>query len=261
MENLFDKKQIENFINDGYICIENAFDRRLADEARKILWQDIDASPDDPTTWTKPVVRLGWYHQEPFVQAANTTVLHEAFNQLVGEGKWTARNNLGSFPVRFPSADDPGDTGWHVDSGFPGANPQDFFDWRVNIRSKGRALLMLFLFSDVGERDAPTRIRAGSHLDVAKLLLPAGEEGLSFMELAGRLTSLPERNEVLATGAAGTVYLCHPFMAHAAQSHSGLVPRFLAQPPLELKEEFALTGASRNVSPVERAILIALGKG
>jgi hypothetical protein len=28
------------------------------------------------------------------------------------------------------------------------------------------------------------------------------------------------------------VYLCHPFLVHAAQPHQGERPRFLAQPPL-----------------------------
>ena len=37
---------------------------------------------------------------------------------------------------------------------------------------------MLFLFSDVGEDDAPTRIRVGSHLQIARELAPAGESGL-----------------------------------------------------------------------------------
>jgi len=60
---------------------------------------------------------------------------------------------------------------------FAGAdsNPNDFSSWRVNINSRGRALLMLFLFSDVGEQDAPARIRVGSHLEVAKILEAAGE--------------------------------------------------------------------------------------
>jgi hypothetical protein len=67
----------------------------------------------------------------------------------------------------------PGDTGWHVDLSFPGDSgdpdeKNDFLSWRVNVASRGRALLMLFLFSDVGEKDAPTRIRVGSHLDMAR---------------------------------------------------------------------------------------------
>lgn len=40
------------------------------------------------------------------------------------------------------------------------------------------------------------------------------------------------RPETLATGALGDVYLCHPFLVHAAQSHHGRTPSFMAQPPL-----------------------------
>ena len=39
---------------------------------------------------------------------------------------------------------------------------------------------MLLLYSDVGEDDAPTRIRVGSHLQIARKLAPAGEAGLSL---------------------------------------------------------------------------------
>ncbi|MEX2593831.1 MAG: hypothetical protein WD426_13740 [Anditalea sp.] len=87
-----------------------------------------------------------------------------SFNQLVGEGNWCPRGSLGSFPIRFPSPIDPKDTGWHVNASFPGEEPENYFTWRINVKSKGRALLMLFLFSDVGEKDAPTRIQVGSHL-------------------------------------------------------------------------------------------------
>jgi hypothetical protein len=56
-----------------------------------------------------------------------------------------------------------------VDVSF-GTEDPDFLSWRANVASKGRALLMLFLISDVGEDDAPTRIRVGSHRDVARTL-------------------------------------------------------------------------------------------
>lgn len=77
---------------------------------------------------------------------------------------------------------------WHVDVSFPGPDsaPADYLSWRANVHSKGRALLMLFLFSDVAEKDAPTRLRIGSHLDVARLLEPEGEDGLDARELASR---------------------------------------------------------------------------
>lgn len=258
MENTLATRQIEQFIKDGFLRIDNAFSAELAREARNILWKDTGCDPNDPTTWTKPVVRLGMYSQDPFVQAANTDVLHSAFDQLTGKDRWLPCRSMGTFPVRFPSPDDPGDSGWHVDASFPGADPYNYFDWRINVRSKGRALLMLFLFSDVGENDAPTRIRVSSHLDVARLLQPAGEAGLSFMELASRLAELPERSEILATGKAGTVYLCHPFLAHAAQPHRGQEPRFLAQPPLLFRDGGTIEWSEGKDTPVEAAIRLGL---
>jgi hypothetical protein len=56
-----------------------------------------------------------------------------------------------------------------------------------------RALLVLFLFSDVGEDEAPTRIRVGSHLDVRGILEPAGDAGLSFTPLVLKLSRQSNR--------------------------------------------------------------------
>jgi hypothetical protein len=231
--------QVEQFNEDGFVAIDGAFPRQLADEARSILWRDTGCDPDDASTWTRPVIRLGMYTQEPFVKAANTAVLHRAFDQLVGPGRWLPCGSMGTFPVRFPSAADPGDAGWHIDVSF-GLDQPDFLDWRANARSKGRALLMLFLFSDVGDDDAPTRIRVGSHVDIARILAPAGEAGLSLRELASQgFAETAYRREVVATGDAGTVYLCHPFLVHSAQPHRGTRPRFMAQPPLLPREPVA----------------------
>jgi hypothetical protein len=118
---------------------------------------------------------------------------------------------------------------------------------------------MLFLFSDVAEADAPTRILTGSHLHVARLLQPAGEAGMEFMELASQLDTCMELPLALATGEAGTVYLCHPFLVHAAQPHLGSQPRFMAQPPLYPAVPFQLQRYDGAYSPVEQAIRIGIG--
>ncbi|GLH80650.1 phytanoyl-CoA dioxygenase [Bradyrhizobium sp. SSBR45G] len=256
--------QIDQFIRDGFVKLERAFPRELAAAGCAILWRDLPCRADDPASWTRPVVRLGQYHDEPFKQAVNTPRLYAAFDQLVGPGRWRPRPGLGTFPVRFPHPDDPGDAGWHVDLSFPGPDSSSdarpgFSNWRVNWLSQGRALLMLFLFSDIGEHDAPTRIKTGSHRDVARYLQPAGEAGRSADELSQFSAGL-ERPQVLATGAAGDVYLCHPFLAHAAQMHRGRAPRFLAQPPLHPSEPLRLDRADAAYSPVEIAIRHALGK-
>jgi hypothetical protein len=257
--------QREQFVHDGFVKLEAAFSRETAAQACEILWREVGCDPEDRQTWTRPVVRLGDLTQEPFRRAANTAELCAAFDELVGVDRWVPRASLGGFPIRFPHPEDPGDTGWHVDASFPPdravESTPSYFDWHVNLRSKGRALLMLFLFSDVGEKDAPTRIRLGSHLRVPRFLAPAGENGISSKELgqaAARVTDgMPE---ITATGTAGTVFLCHPFLVHAAQPHHGLTPRFLAQPPLYPKVPFELTRRDGNYSLVERAIRLGLGE-
>ena len=261
-------EQIEKFISRGFIAIENAFPAKVADECRAILWEATQCDPNDPKTWTHPVIRIGEIGLECLKKAANTLILYNAFDQLAGKGNWLPRKTLGTFPIRFPSKERGEDTGWHVDASFPGEETKDYFDWRINIHSKGRALLMLFLFSDVSEKDAPTVIRIGSHLDMTKILEPEGEKGLSFKELAGRLDLLPKRDVALATGKAGTVYLCHPFIVHAAQDHHGTTPKFMAQSPLLMKNDFNIYRFRRISLPCRegnakrnKTVVVKLGPG
>ncbi|MBO2461956.1 phytanoyl-CoA dioxygenase family protein [Actinomadura violacea] len=246
---------VDAFMADGFVRVPEAFPRELAAECRAVLWRDTGCDPDDRSTWTKPVIRLGGYGTPPFRAAANTPRLHAAYDAVVGKDAWQEPGGLGTFPIRFPSGEAPGDDGWHIDASFPGDDPNDFMGYRVNLASKGRALLMLFLFSDVGEDDAPTLIRTGSHLDVPPILEPAGDGGLSFMDIAGKAVPASEHRPVaLATGRAGDVYLCHPFLVHAAQPHHGTEVKFMAQPPL------SPSGPLPGTSPVRTAIQRGLGR-
>ena len=92
--------QVQQFIRDGYTRIDHAFPRETAMEAQAILWKEAGCDPANPATWTQPVVRLGYYGQEPFRQAVNTPLLRNAFDQLAGEGNWYPRGDLGTFPAR-----------------------------------------------------------------------------------------------------------------------------------------------------------------
>ncbi|MFG3119619.1 phytanoyl-CoA dioxygenase family protein [Streptomyces sp. NPDC048197] len=262
MPNVLTTDQVERFVTDGFVHLEGAFPRSLADECRAFLWRETGCDPDDPATWTRPVVRLSGYGDEPFQRAATTPRLHGAFDQLVGRGRWLPRTGLGTFPIRFPHPDDPGDTGWHMDASYVPAGESGYW---LNLRSRERALLMLFLFSDVDADHGPTRIKVGSHLDVPRFLAPAGERGLDFMELcktmdaAGRLDA-PDRPLALATGQAGDVYLCHPFLIHAAQPNHGTRPKFMAQPPLVAAAPLDLDRTDGAYSPLERAVRLGLGR-
>lgn len=258
-------EQIEAFVRDGFVRIDQAFSTETASACRAILWNQLEEKEDDPSTWTRPVVRLNDRFEEPFREAVTSPKLLSAFDALVGANRWMPRISIGTFPIRFPSSLDPGDCGWHVDVSFGWENQPDFMEWRVNLASKGRALLMLFLLSDVvGEEDAPTRIRVGSHLEIAKRLAKQGEEGMSLRQLVS--TQFAESDhlpQALATGTAGTVYLCHPFVVHSAQpmlinNEQKKKPRFLAQPPLLSRGEMNPLASLEALSPVERAIRLAL---
>jgi hypothetical protein len=248
--------QVQNFIDDGFVKLEGAFSTDLAKHCRDELWVDVGLSPHAPETWTEPVVRLGFKASRPFIEAANTPSLHQAYDQLVGQRLWVEPKGLGTFPIRFPSRQVPADIGWHVDMSFGDSNP-DFMEWRINVKSSGRSLLMLFLFSDVGMDDAPTILRKGSHAAIARELLPHGDAGMTLRQLSATgYSSTQDCKLAWATGAAGTVYLCHPFIVHAAQAHRGERPRFMAQPPLLPKDE---SHAASPSSPVQIAIRQACG--
>ncbi len=247
--------RVQDFIDSGFVRIDNAFPVDLANQCRAELWGATGLSPEKPEHWRQPVIRIASMSTPAFVEAANAPVLHRAYDQLAGPGRWIAPRGMGSFPIRFPSPDRPGDDGWHVDMSF--GKSADFMEWRINVTSDGRALLMLFLFSDVGNDDAPTRIRKGSHKTIARELLRYGKQGATLRQLsADGYASTQDCSVDFATGEAGTVYLCHPFLVHSAQPHRGSKPRFMAQPPLLPKGTF---DPALEPSPVQIAIREACG--
>ncbi|WP_405867565.1 phytanoyl-CoA dioxygenase family protein [Streptomyces sp. NBC_00005] len=253
-----DDELVENFLEDGFVRIEGAFPPRVAESCARLLWQETGYDPDDPATWKDPVVWVAGMAQGPFAAAANSPVLHGAFDLLVGERRWAPRYSLGSFPLRFPHEEEPDDAGWHIEGSYL---PEGATLWHTNLHSRERALLMLFLFSEVTEADAPTRIRVGSHLDVPSVLEPYGEEGASFLELGPKVAAASaDRPLAYATGRPGDVYLCHPFLVHAAQPHHGVRPRFMAQPPLHLDAPLELDRPDGDYSAVEFAIRRGLAR-
>lgn len=93
---------------------------------------------------------------------------------------------------------------------------------------------------------------------MARRIATGGDADLTATENSRAAKSLNILPEGLATGKAGTVSLCHPFLVHAAQRHRGMSPRFLAQPPLSPKVPFQLYREEGDYAPVEIAIRLAL---
>jgi hypothetical protein len=249
---MLSQTEIGSFVADGYVAVRDALPASVLRACQDEIWSaltDRGVRRDDPSTWREPVVRIDCPETEAFAAAGTQPVLWEAFDQLIGEGRWWHRRGVGgTIPVRFPSQADPGDAGWHIEASFGKDG-----DWWVNYRSRQRGLLALYLFSDVDAASAPTRVRPGSHRDAARALMPAGDDGLPFAQAAALAAQASQdRPTALATGRAGDVILCHPFLVHAASwPHTGWQPRIMAQPGVALPGAFPLVPP---LSPVELAM-------
>jgi hypothetical protein len=153
------------FIRDGFVKLDEAALRDVANAARELIWGQIGLSPDDPDAWTQPVVWAADLTAEgPFGQLAASARLAEALDEVCGKGGWVPRGALGQIPVRFPVRPPADDRGWHIDLNTPLSDSK----WAVSGRP--HTMLLLTLLSEVGPEDAPTRIRVGSHRDVAAIL-------------------------------------------------------------------------------------------
>ena len=241
------------FLRDGYVAIRGAFDAGTASACRQAIWKVMSERGihiGQPATWP-PLVQIDKLTGEPFAVAGTTPALTAAYDQLIGPGRWTRQVNPGgAVVVRFPS-EDRANAGYHIEGSYRGPGG----DW-ANVRSRARGLLALFLFTDIGPQDAPTRLVCGSHLHVPQFLAPHGEAG-TLADAALWRPSVLCRPTAHATGQAGDVYLCHPFIVHTATwPHRGAGPRMIAQPAIQVRDGFILDKS--DPSPVARAIVTGL---
>jgi hypothetical protein len=254
MGSVLSSAEIDSFMTDGFIKLPGAFGRDLADEGRALLWRELGLSPDEPESWTQAKIWLTSYDADCFLAAARSPRVTGAFDDLAGAGRWQPVTRMGSFPIRFPNRPEtePDDKDWHIEAswGDPG---------RTNVFSRAHLLLVLFLFSDLEGEGGATRTKVGSHLEMARRLEPYGADGVAWphqIELSAGVGG----QEVLATGEAGDIYLCHRFLVHAAAPNLGRRVRFMAQQAIAAKEEVCLERSDPSTySAVERSIRLGLG--
>jgi hypothetical protein len=250
---------VDAFVRDGYVAIRGAVDAGTVAGCRELVWAAMErhgVRRDDPASWPPLVEGLSDLAGEPFVAAYMAPVLTAAYDELIGPGRWEPSADIGqSVVVRFPAEDERANAGYHIEGSYaaPAGKPGR---WWVNIRSRARGLLALFLFTDVGRDDAPTRLLCGSHLAVPQFLAPYGEAGTDSDADFWRPSTLC-MTAAHATGKAGDVFLCHPFMVHTATwPHRGAGPRMISQPAVNAPDGFVLDGS--DPSPVARAIVKGL---
>jgi hypothetical protein len=228
---------LDAFLCDGYAKVEHAAPKCVADAARAALSQQLGVSTHDPDQWSAPVLwAADLTGQGPFGELVRSPRLSAALDVICGSGGWQPRHCLGNVPVRFPVLPPADDRGWHIDANTP------LPDGSWTITGRPHTVLVLTLLSEVGVHDAPTRIRVGSHRDLAGVL---GAEQLDLEEMGQVVDEASAGRPVcLATGHPGDMYVVHPFTAHAADEHRGHTPRFMAQAPVMLTSPLTPGSAS-----------------
>jgi hypothetical protein len=175
---------VDRFVRDGYVVIRGAVGAETVRACQELIWEPIarrGVRRDDPATWP-PLVGSDDLGAGPFAAAGASPPLAAACDQLIGAGRWISPVDVGnSVVVRFPS-EDRANAGYHIEGSYPGPDGQD--GW-VNIRSRARGLLALFLFTDVGPDDAPTRLMCGSHLAVPEFSRPTVRKAPARMPTSG----------------------------------------------------------------------------
>jgi len=246
---------LDHFVRKGYVLIKDAIDPAIAkawgDEAYLRLGYD----PNDNSTWERDRLHMPAHKFMPVDEIAPKA--WQAMVQLAGgadrikqPATWgdSFIANFGERSSEPWQAAGPDCRGWHKDGRFflpfPG--------------SPGPGLLVIPLWTDVVHHGGPTYIAPDSLPIIAKYLAdrPEGVQpnGFDFRERIKECSEFAE-----AVGNQGDVYLLHPFMLHAVSQNVLRAKRVITNPPLALAEPMKFYREDGAYSPIEQAVLHALG--
>jgi hypothetical protein len=248
-------REVEQFLTKGYVKIEGAFPRKVAEEWTRDCFRRLGYDMADPSSWAETRIHMSG---DKYVEVREFAPrVYDAMCDLAGEDRiqhpirWSDHFivNLGlraDEPWQPASPDVPG---WHKDG--------DFF--RHFLDSPEQGLLVFVNWTDVEHLGGPTYIATDSIPVLAKFLASRPDGVLpnefDFRGLIGQCRHFEE-----ATGAAGDVFLLHPFVLHAASQNPRRAIRIITNPPVHLSEPLNFDRPDQaDFSLVERGILRALG--
>ncbi|WP_308639531.1 phytanoyl-CoA dioxygenase family protein [Paenibacillus silvisoli] len=138
MNRVLTAAQVEQFMELGWVKVDEAFPRDLALECQRFLWDQLlryGIERNEKETWTKPILFMKEDFRTKAFDRCNTMRLGDAIEELVGSGRWTQKvlwngdpsrdyPQWGWWPVNFHLGADEAwnvpSTGWHWDgSHFP----------------------------------------------------------------------------------------------------------------------------------------------
>ena len=245
--------QKEQFMTQGYLLLRGAFS---GDDSTAWVREECARAGydlDDSTTWKSPYLRLPTVRRERLDTYAPSA--WEASCALLGGGERVKGRpginlmavNLAQGAERPFAEPSPNSPGWHKDG----------WHFRHFLDTADQGLLGLPLLTDVLPHGGATFIAVGSIGPVARFLAEhpegVGPDDFPVQDLVSGCEFIE------ATGSAGDVYLCHPYLLHATSQNVLRRPRAISNIAYELNEPMQFDRADGNYSPVEAAILAGLG--
>jgi hypothetical protein len=262
LQNPLTATDIEHFVRRGFVKIPECFSRDLASGWTRAACERLYCNLEDPSSWPPGRMRAPKLQRVPMAKLAPRAWAASA--QLLGGVERVAGgpedNTWGDeFLINFggepgvtwnpPSATIQRYDLWHKDG--------DFF--RHFLDSPEQGLLVIALFSDLTSGGGGTYLACDSVGHIARFLAEHPEgvapEAFPFDAIVRRCEDFVE-----TTGEVGDVFLLHPFMLHSWSINTQQRPRFMINPPVQLRDpmRFDRPNPSEH-SPVERGVLKALG--
>jgi hypothetical protein len=246
--------ELTDFMEKGFIVLRGIFSRASAEPIVRQVWDEMDESPSDPATWTKPVRIIEKVLEDLPLAEILTERYQLSINDLCGIGRWETNSGVGYWVNVFPDFTPPsrpqsGD--WHLDIKVSAQNAN----------SPDLGLAAMEFFTDIDSSGGGTAIRVGSHRRVAQISAQVGNS-LNSDELSERAEILTRNLPVVQmTARAGDVLLMHPFTLHATSSNTGDRVRIAANRPITLLEPMNFNRSDRRLySPVELMVVDAINR-
>jgi hypothetical protein len=249
------KQEAEQFIEEGYVIIREAFSRNTAAQLANEVWEIIPENPLDPSTWTRPAVEIQRVIKSPTAQEIFTKRYTDSVNELVGEGLWkTNMDSFGWIPIRFPGFASPSSfppaSGWHVDG----------MNFNHRLTSGEVALAGMELYTDIERNGGGTVLRIGSHKYIGNIISEHSAQGISYEELYRISNEASHFEAKEAYGSAGDVLWMHPFLIHARGPNLRNTPRIAANRTISLFSDVNLSMPS-HTSLLHRSLRQMSGTG
>lgn len=208
----FDDEALAHFDAQGFVVLRGAISPEHARASAALLWETIDADPDDPASWDRPHplrqnIMVQRFRGEPFERNRRSPRIRGAFEQLYGRRDiWPIVDRLGfNPPTPAERVAAPARLHWDVELGQP-----------VPFLLQG-----LIYLEDVGaDQGAFSCVPGFQHRldDWLRALPPGSDPQTQDLDALGR---------VYVPGQAGDLVIWHQALPHGASRNTSHMPRLV----------------------------------